>query len=220
VEAIWDGTTRVETLSDWAATARQLLADHAKRYEWDGVFEVLAEYPEFVNSTRPGGDSWYAPLHQAAHGGAPLPVIDRLVTVGAWLRLRTARGERPVDIAARLGRTHLLDRLRPAHRLDVSTDLLRAIQDHFYEVIRGRAHELVEEHRLRLPELEVLLEMGEPKAWFAIPGMYGGFSFWLENGRDHVQLVTESWCRVVGGSGQRHIVTADGARLVDEGFDL
>jgi hypothetical protein len=31
-------------------------------------------------------------------------------------------------------------------------------------------------------------------------------------------LVTSSWCRVVEGSGQRHDVTVDGARLVDEGF--
>ena len=48
--------------------------------------------------------------------------------------------------------------------------------------------------------------------------MYGGFNFWLEAEHDDVRLVTESWCRVVDGSGQRHIVTADDARLVDEGF--
>jgi hypothetical protein len=218
VETIWDGTTRVESLSDWARAARQRLADCAKRSVWDGLFEVLAEHPEFVNSARPGGTSWYAPLHQAAYAGAPLPIVDRLLAAGAWRGLRTAGRERPVDIAGRLGRTHLLDRLRPERRLDVPTDVLQAIEDHFHDVIRGRAHELVKEHQLRLPELEILLEMSEPKAWFAVPGMYGGFTFRLETAHDQVQLVTESWCRVVGGSGQRHIVTTDGARLTDEGF--
>jgi hypothetical protein len=32
------------------------------------------------------------------------------------------------------------------------------------------------------------------------------------------KLTSESWCRVVGGSGQRHEITAAGSRLVDEGF--
>jgi hypothetical protein len=218
VEAIWDGTTRAESLSDRARAARQRLADCAKRYEWNDVFEVLAEHPQLVNSARPGGISWYAPLHQAAHGGAPVPIVDRLLATGAWRSLRTAAHERPVDIADRLGHTHLLDRLRPDRRIDLAPDVLQTIQHHFQEVIRGRAHQLVDEHQLRLPELEVLLEMSEPKAWFAVPGMYGGFSFWLETEHDQVQLVTESWSRVVGGSGQRHIVTPDGSRLVDEGF--
>ena len=31
-------------------------------------------------------------------------------------------------------------------------------------------------------------------------------------------LMSESWCRVVGGSGQRHEVTSSRSRLVDEGF--
>src|SRR5262245_60374743 len=98
----------METLSEWAGAARQQLADHARRYDWDAVLGVLAQHPEFVNSTRPSGDSWFAPLHQAAHGDAPVPIIDRLLAAGAWRGLRTARGERPVDIAVRLGRSHLL----------------------------------------------------------------------------------------------------------------
>jgi hypothetical protein len=32
------------------------------------------------------------------------------------------------------------------------------------------------------------------------------------------RLMSESWCRVVEGSGQRHEITAQGARLVAEGF--
>ncbi|GDX83357.1 hypothetical protein LBMAG42_51680 [Deltaproteobacteria bacterium] len=74
------------------------------------------------------------------------------------------------------------------------------------------------EYGLRLPDLEPLLEMDEPRMWFPVPGMYGGFSFRLDLGADVPKLVSESWCRVVGGSGERHEVTVDGARLVDRGF--
>ena len=70
--------------------------------------------------------------------------------------------------------------------------LLRA-QAHFHTVIRGRAERLVEEHGLRLPELEPLLELDPAEMWFAVPGMYGG-------------------------SGQRHEITPGGSQLVDEGF--
>jgi len=69
-----------------------------------------------------------------------------------------------------------------------------------------------------LPELEPLLELDEPRTWFAIPGMYGGFAFSLEYGRSDVRLVSESWCRVVEGSGQWHAVTQTGSELIAESF--
>jgi hypothetical protein len=71
---------------------------------------------------------------------------------------------------------------------------------------------------MKLPELAPLLTSDEPKAWFPIPGMSGGFSYWLEGQGEHAKLITESWSRVVGGSGQRHEVTAHGSHLVDTGF--
>jgi hypothetical protein len=100
----------------------------------------------------------------------------------------------------------------------IPEETLRAIQRRFHEVIRGRAAELIDEHRLPLPDVALLLMSGEPKAWFPIPGMYGGFSYWLEGEGEQAKLISESWCRVVGGSGQRHEVTANGSRLVDQGF--
>jgi hypothetical protein len=48
--------------------------------------------------------------------------------------------------------------------------------------------------------------------------MLGGFNVWFADDRSATTLVSESWSRVVDGSGQRHEVTAAGARLVDEGF--
>jgi len=100
----------------------------------------------------------------------------------------------------------------------VPEDNLRAIERHFHAVIRGRAAAFVDRPDLMLPELAPLLALEESKTWFPIPGMYGGFSYWLEGEGDQTKLVTESWSRVVGGSGQRHEITAAGSRLVEEGF--
>jgi hypothetical protein len=62
------------------------------------------------------------------------------------------------------------------------------------------------------------LALEEPKAWFHISGMYGGFSYWLESQGEQAKPISGSWCRAVGGSGQRHEITAEGGKLVDEGF--
>ena len=102
--------------------------------------------------------------------------------------------------------------------MEVSSGTLKAIERQFHKVIRSRAAGLVDEHRLVLPDLTELLDTDAPKAWFPVPGMYGGFSYWLEGEKSETRLVTESWCRVVEGSGQRHIITAAGSQLVDEGF--
>lgn len=199
--SIWDGVTRAETLKLQVAAARQRLADAAKAYDWSAALALLDENGQLINTTRLDGQSLYAVLHQSAHGGAPVEVVEQLLNLGAWRTLRTAQGERPVDIAERQGHKHLLDLLRPVFQREVPLDSLQQIQQHFHAVINGRAEELAREHALRLPELEVLLESAEPKLWFAVPGMYGGFHFWLDQVAGDAVLVAESWCRVVGGSG-------------------
>jgi hypothetical protein len=45
--------------------------------------------------------------------------------------------------------------------------------------------------------------------------MYGGFSIALMRGN---YLYVESWIRIVGDSGQAHVITHEGVTLVDEGF--
>jgi len=218
MEVWWVGGTQASTYMDEAVRVRTTLADAAKRYDWSGVFGVLSEHPEYVNAWRLDGPSWYAPLHQAASGGAPIDVVQRLVELGAWRSLQNACGERPLDIAVRKGQTHLRAALEPVHRHQVPPGVLLKIQAHFHAVIRGRVDDLVSREQLRLPELEPLLEMESPKVWFPVPGMYGGFSYVLDRAARYPTLVVESWCRVAGGSGQRHEVTCRGSRLVEEGF--
>lgn len=100
----------------------------------------------------------------------------------------------------------------------VPDDTLQAIRGHFHALIRERAGDLIAEHGLALPELAALRITDGAKVWFPVPGMHGGFSYWLECDGEQARLVTESWSRVVEGSGQRHEVTAKGSRLLDEGF--
>ena len=216
MDIVWDGITRSETLSDPAI--RNDLANSAKLYDWARTVAIIREYPGLVNTTRPSGKTRYAPLHQAAHGNAPLEVVQQLIDLGAWRSLQNVRGERPVDIANQKSHQFLVPALTPEYKHIVPPGVLLQIQRHFHEVIFGRAEELVEKHALRLPELETLLELERPQMWFPVPGMYGGFNYHLEPNGTETVLIAGSWCRVVGGSGQRHEITSSGSRLVDEGF--
>jgi hypothetical protein len=218
MDVVWDGVTQLEMLSGNVVEQRNALADAAKSYNWPRVFEMLSAHPEFVNSTRPGGSSLYTPLHHAAHAGASVDVAQRLVELKAWRTIQNGRGERPVDVAERHGQEHLIGVLTPEHKRHVPAGVLLKMQQHFHAVIRGRIEKPLRGQELRLPELEPLLELDRPHMWFPVPGMYGGFSFRLESAGVDAKLVSESWCRVVGGSGQRHEITSEGSRLVEEGF--
>ena len=218
VDVVWDGITRAETLHEEAACIRHDLADAAKAFDWPRVLELLSVQGDLINCTRPGGSSLFAPLHQAAYGGATVEVVKRLISIGAWRTLQNSRGERPLDVAERQHHEHLFGVLAPSYKHCVPLGVLLKIQAHFHDIIRERAEQLVQEQRLRLPELEPLLELDRPQMWFPVPGMYGGFSFRLESTGIEAKLVSESWCRVVGGSGQRHEITPNGSQLVEEGF--
>ena len=213
-EADWDGITRGDGFRENTLANRHALADAARDGDWTTVLARLDDYPTLVNAWRPGGPSWYTPMHQAAWHGADVAVVRKLLTYRPWLTLRNARGDRPVDIALRGGHTHLTGLLLPVITTPLPTDTLMALQRHLHELIRERAAHLVDEQALRLPELDVLTELAVPDVWFDVPGMYGGFHFVLKGD----ELDVSSWCRVVGGSGQRHRITREGCFLVEEGF--
>lgn len=218
MDNIWDGITQSKTLDPKFAQIRHELADAAKAYDWTRTSEILSAHPQMANSSRPDGISLFTPLHQAAYGGASVEIVRQIVEFGAWRTLQNADGEKPFDIAKRQAHQHLISVLMPEYKHHISSGALSKIQQYFHQVIRGRANQLVEEHALRLPELEPLLELEQPKMWFAVPGMYGGFSYRLETEAEESRLITESWCRVVGGSGERHEINAFGSHLVDKGF--
>jgi hypothetical protein len=210
----WDGVTQRSSFGEHVVKVRDRLADAARVGEWTVVFEVLEEAPQWVNSGRVGGTRGYTPLHQAAWHGANADVVDRLLKLGAWRTLRNSSGETARDVAMRREHTHLIELMTPVICHPVSTEVLTRLESNLHGLIRERAADLVREHRLRLPELSPLTEVAEPTFWFPVPGMYGGFRYTL----DGAELAVDSWCRIVGGSGETHRVTADGVRLVESGW--
>lgn len=214
----WDIVTSPDLLNEHALTARVALADAARAGDWVAVLKALRRNKSFVNAARPGGTSGYTPLHQAAHLGAPAKVVKALIAMGAWRLLRTSSGELPMELATRRGHQELVSLLTPEIRVRIEPEDLRRMEIYFHAVINGRAERLVREHKLRLPLLEPLLEMPMRGVWMPVPGMYGGFHYWLRRGAPDPLLVAESWCRVIDGSGERHEITPRGIVLVGEGF--
>ncbi len=104
---------------------------------------------------------------------------------------------------------------------DRPEDTLLKIEHYFHQLMRERARDfgdLIERQQLELPQLTATLLADQSRHYFPIPGMYGGFSYELKILENEMILITESWCRVAGGSGQRHKITAQGIELLEEGF--
>lgn len=93
---------------------------------------------------------------------------------------------------------------------------ISALDQHLGDVIDGRIRgRLYDGHDprelLRYPSVAILHEVPNQQIWFPVPGFYGGFLVTLHGDTLEVQ----SWCRVVGGSEQTHLVTEHGATLVE-----
>lgn len=215
----WIGLTRRESFDDVLLEFRDRLANAGRAGDWPTVLDVVRGTPGLVNTWRPGGSSWFTPLHHAADHGAPKSVVRELVKLGAWRTLRTASGERATDIATRRGHASLARLLEPEARAPIDDAALRALEAQFHAVIRSRSAHQIDNLALRLPELGPMTERAVGQAfWFPVPGMFGGFRYWLEHAGDHPKLLSESWCRIVGGSGERHAITREGSVLLAAGF--
>ena len=198
-QARWNGVDGFDERTRapyWRIGIRHDLADAARSYDWPRVLGILDDHPDCVNASRPGGRARHAPLHQAAHGGAPASVVRRLLAMGAWRTLRTRRGERPVDIARRRGHHDVAPLLTPVYRRRrVPLDVLQRMQGHLHSLIRK--YSAGRRPSLRLPELEPLLELDRENVYFEVPGMFGGFLYRLEDDGAAPRLVVERWSRVL-----------------------
>jgi hypothetical protein len=103
------------------------------------------------------------------------------------------------------------------------TDLL-AVQRNFYELMKYRCRNAkavlkwLEDHEAELPKItNELFNETEPQ-WEPVPGMYGGFNYALFIKNGNPVLITDSWIRVVGGSGERHEITPNSVTLTLKGF--
>jgi hypothetical protein len=208
----WDGVTKPSSLAAGEVALRNQLSAAAKRFDWPTVLSILRERPQFVNTTRLGGKSLYTPLHQAAYGGASVEVVTNLLQFGAWRTMKTANGNRPIDIAIANRHLHLLEILQPVYCQDVAPAVIAKLQNQFHLIIREILQGLAKEHALRLPELEVMLEHRPRKFWFNVPEMFGGFSYWLTYEGAGAALEVISFCVLEGGVGNRHKITTSSTK--------
>lgn len=100
----------------------------------------------------------------------------------------------------------------------LSPNLLVLMEDRFHALIMQRAGHLVRDLGQALPSLKA--PSGNPYGCFRVPGMYGGFDYELRRNGRSVVLLVESYCRVVGGSAQRHLITSAMTKLISSGHDL
>ncbi|PYE51990.1 ankyrin repeat domain-containing protein [Deinococcus yavapaiensis] len=209
----WFGVTNAASVPSDVAWQLHALLDHAKAGRWSSMLQLLEQRPQWVNATRLGGASGFTPLHQAAYLGASVDVVERLLTLGAFKSLRSAQRQRPVDVARQRGHHHLTALLEPPTHL-VSPSFLQDVEELVHTVILGRAAALVQQHGVRLPPLDVLLELQPSELWVPIPGMYGGFHVRLAVIADEPIVVIDSWVRVVGGSQERRLVSRAGVAVL------
>jgi hypothetical protein len=215
----WCGMVKSDSFSENARETRKEFEQVIKSQKWDNVFSGLEQYPDLINATFLDNLLWCSPLHHLTEENAPVEIIEKAISLGAWRTLKTYNDEKAIDIALRNGRHELVSLLTPRYAHHVPLESLLNMQKHFHEVIIGRINMFPNWKSLRLPDLEVLLEIEDPNMWFPVPGMYGGFNYRLAYNKDKTaRLVSESWIRVVGGSGQRHEITPQGSELVEQGF--
>lgn len=230
---VWNGVLDPTRYPAAVVGARHRLADAAKAGDWPLVFRLLDEPGALagVNDWRPGGTAWFTPLHQVGWHGAPVAVASELIARGALRSLTDSRGRNALDIRTERNseefaskgvgaESHLALRgvLSPPPPT-LSPDRIWALDTHLGAVIDGRLRGVLYEGReprqfLRYPPVAILHEVPDRRLWFPVHGMHGGFDIQLRDG----YLEVNSWCRVVGGSGQRHVITEQGTTLVDQGF--
>ncbi|KAL6067089.1 Ankyrin repeat domain-containing protein [Balamuthia mandrillaris] len=231
----WEGGTLTSTYRADAVKARHDALDAAQESRWDDLLMLLHEDATIspniwrLAGTEEGGElrkeqegdtAFWTPLHYAAFAGASTEVIEDVLSFGAWKSVRNGQGKRPVDLAKMQNHPAIIPLLEPQFQVAIPQEDLELIQKRFHELIHKIASSFVTKEKLRLPELEPVAETGTT-FWFPVPGMYGGFSYRFQKKEAEeggFVLISESWCRVVEGSGQRWEVTKDSLKLLAEGF--
>jgi len=100
----------------------------------------------------------------------------------------------------------------------VGAETLSALTEQFHRLIRQRSLEEMGRAEVPLPSLQYCPLSDTMAAWHPVPGLYGGFRYWLDLTAEEPTLRVASWSRVVQGSGQRHVITSTTVQLVEEGF--
>jgi hypothetical protein len=215
----WQGVLDTSVMADDLVHAGHQLADAAKAGNWPAVLKVLDKKWQWlvINQWRPGGTAWFTALHQAAWHGAPNAVVAELLDRGALRCLSDSKGRTAFDVAVEHDGTPSLRKLLEPPRSPLTRQQIRALDARLAELIDGRIRERLFHGNLRTvlryPPVEILHELPGQRVWFPMPAKFG---FHIELLRGALEV--KSWCGLVEGSGQAHLVTPEGSVLVDQGF--
>lgn len=202
----WDGALTVQGMNGELIRQRNEIARAVAVNDWVATLPILTENQELVNAALRKGRSWSTLLHWATAIDAPKEFVLELTRLGAFRTVCDPAGKRAVDIVADKRRSTLIGILEPELQLCVCPEYLLCMQELFHGLVRAamiRYHVTVP---LRLPQLSILTETRGNHIWFPVPGMAGGFSFWLEKQENSYVLISESWSRIWAGS-MRHRIT-------------
>jgi len=213
----WPGGLAVSRMPKTAVAAGHRLADAAKTGDWATVIKLLDEEQAVVpHQWRPGGKAWFTVLHQAAWHGAPPEIADTLIKRGALRTLRDAKGRTAFDVAAEHDQSYDLRMLLKPPPSPLAPHRIDQINAHLTDVIDGRIGQLQGNSQprrmLRYPSVEILHELPQWSVWFPVLAMHGGFHIELR----YQYLEVFSWNLEPNGSRQMHVITHEGAVLVNE----
>ena len=164
---------------------RASLANAAYVGHWSRVIKHVQtgsrEYNQrWINCVRMGNNpkyeiSGFTPLHQAAYLGAPVDVVKRLISMGAWRMARTLREPEkdmtPLDIARSAGFEHLYEILSPLIKHTIPFVTILALEQQLHILIQHEAEADERLKNLRLPDLTVLLEFEVMEMWFPMTSL-------------------------------------------------
>ncbi|KAK0935873.1 hypothetical protein LTR29_012572 [Friedmanniomyces endolithicus] len=183
--AIWHGQLSRDVYDSQYLMLRDSLANAAFYGDWTDVFEViddahhlgLRSWPNCHRITGSKQCSGWTPLHQAVFLSAPEPVVRSLVVQGASRLLQTMwtssdelpyRNMTALEMAQVLGYRNLFNALSPVIHHAIPPSVLQALQRRFHSLIEGDMALLPQQYPLRLPELELLVELENPEMYFPL----------------------------------------------------
>ena len=158
-------------------------------------------------------------IHHAAYYKAPLQIVQKMAIDRYPLSLPDGEGKLPIDHLDSDTPKDIKALFTPSYKMNFLHLELKLLQANFHEVILERVASLVQKYNVILPILSVLLEdvSKDKEVYFNMPGMYGGFTYWLEfdsSKTEILALYSRSSSRLVGNSEQLHKCTKEGWTLV------
>ncbi|KAH8683230.1 hypothetical protein BGZ60DRAFT_524566 [Tricladium varicosporioides] len=182
---IWFGDNYREGFESEYLALRDELSDASFSGNFEKMFSTLElaekKYGEsWVNAPRlkknPAGSSGWNPLHQTVFKGGSKAIVQRILNMGASRTLRTTSTDEnefaykdmsALEIAHKLGYSHLNSLLAPVIHHGVPPITLDRLQRSFHDLIRAD-FTLPQSQYLRLPELAPLTELVVPEMWFPL----------------------------------------------------